>query len=602
MRSQRRALLLAFASSTTLLAGQSAAQPVEVTKHYCDFAAADFDATPGHIEVNGDAAGTPGKLVLTPDEVKKTGTAFYHDPLDLDPSHELHVYFKAQMQPKMEGGNGLSFMIQNNSPGSVGANLDGLGFGGIMPSVIFEFDTSVDPFPPPSPFVPPYIAMILDGDQSVHHSVAISLGQTGLVTPAFIHFWVDYDSAKHFRLFVANEPVKPAAPLDWFTVADDPPSALDLVTRLTKNGVTQGFVGFTAATGATPDETNFHDILAWEMSNEGVPCKCQGDPACAALETTPVCSLVQPGGEALCVECTSADDSHCPATKPVCHPTAEVCVECNTTADCPADTPVCDPVAHACGGCTTDADCQDRPDRPHCETMDGPNKGKCEPCLLPEHCQAEAPICDKVPDPYECRPCVTDKECQARDPALPYCADAGPKEGQCEPCTEDAHCLVLLKPICDQTLEPTSACRPCQKDSECQARDPIHPYCSREGADEGSCVDVCDGACCGVACNCGTGKCCTDADTCPPCEDKACNCATGQCCSPADQATCCQDRPCDCATLACCDDAERAVCAGTEVVGGGCACSTPGGDRTGTVLGLAAALAALGGLARRRRR
>lgn len=490
MRGQRSILLFSAATLALFAAAPAAAQPVEVTRHYCDFKEGDFSAGPGHIELNGDAAFGAGELVLTPDQTKKTGTAFYNEPLKLDDMHELHVYFKAQIQPDPAGEKGMSFMIQNNSSSSVGANLDGLGFGGIMPSVIFEIDTSLDPEPPPPQYAPPYIGMVLDGNQSVHSSVVSKMaqGSTQLVTPAFLHMWFDYDATQHFRVYIANDSKKPAEPLAWDVLDGVPPDALDLGALLIKDGVQQGYVGFTAATGQ--DKSNAHDVLEWELSNEGVPCACQGDSACTGLQATPVCSLVQAqkeGGAVLCVECTSENKDACTPDKPVCHSELEQCVECETDTDCAAGAPVCDPVSHTCGGCTTDADCAPYPETPYCETQ-GPNQGKCEPCLEHGHCAVTTPICDETTEPiYDCRLCATDQECAERDPNTPTCILTGDQIGQC----------------CGGADCPPLACE-------------------------------------GQPCDCATGECCSasELESCPDCEDRACDCATGACCDQGDLDLC----------------------------------------------------------------
>lgn len=529
MRSMNRILLVPLATTLALLgAGSaSAADPVTVTKHFCGFESEDFGDASGQLHLNPDATSDSGGILLTAASAQQTGTAFYFDALKLmdqvdgqDTYKELHVYFNAVIDsPPGGGGHGFTFMLQNSSPYAVGANLDGLGFGGIKPSVIFEFDTTTDEAP--SGVEPPYLAMILDGDQDIHHSVA--MGTT--INPESIHAWIDYDPVEHFKIYVSDTKTKPKDPVQWSTETGDYPEDLDLDAQLKVLDSVQAFLGFSAATGITGDKSSAHRILAWEFSNKAVPCDCQGDSACAYIEATPVCSLAQkgkPGGEVICVECTK--NEHCKtAESPVCHSMLEVCVECETDTDCPAARPVCDPDSHTCG-CTKDEDCPAA--RPHCDLTDGPPKqGSCQECLEDDHCSILAPVCDTADTFVNVCICVTAQDC-----------------------TEEA------RPICDAS---TVDCRKCETNEECEARDPEKPYCELTGADEGKCVPT---------------------PTCGP--DDACDCATLQCCSE--------------------DDIEE--CNGAQIVGGGCACSTPGGSGSTAALSLAAALAALAAFVSRSRR
>lgn len=550
MRSTRSILLVSLTATIALFTTEPAraGEPGDVTKHYCGFTAADFDSSSGHIQLNPDATKSADskEILLTTASPQQTGTAFYFDALPLA-NRPLHVYFKAKIVPAMGvGGHGFTFLIQNSSQYSVGANLDGLGFGGIKPSVIFEFDTTTDE--EPSGIDPPYLAMILDGDQTTHHSVGAAA-----IDPQEIHAWVDYDPNQHFAVYVSNTITKPETAVMWTTLSGDAPADLDLEAQIKVLDSIQGFIGFSAATGITLDKSSSHHILAWEFSNAGVPCECQGDSACAGFPDTPACSALKPDGETRCVECTAANATRCTMQGLVCDATTETCVECLTNQDCPADEPVCGE-GKECLPC----DCP--PDKPHCETTPGPKYGECQECVTDADCKLlTAPICDTSDEAANiCVPCSTNAQCEKRDPDFPLCALEGPKEGQCEPCLTDLDCTEENKPICDRTADPVSACRKCTSDAECEARNSTKPFCVLTGVDEGKCVPR------GPECG--------------------------------------EDTPCDCATEACCSEQDLLECKEGQIVGGGFACSTPAGSGTTTALGLGAALAALAGLARRNRR
>src|ERR1044072_8775649 len=113
------------------------ADPVDATRHFCTFSPSDLANSPamGPIQTNGSAGVMATALSLTQGVSFQTASAFYKEPLSFEGGRPFHTFFSFTIEPDAAGGNGLTFLLQNNSAQSLGSNDDGLGYGGISTSL-----------------------------------------------------------------------------------------------------------------------------------------------------------------------------------------------------------------------------------------------------------------------------------------------------------------------------------------------------------------------------------------------------------------------------------------------------------------------------------
>jgi hypothetical protein len=153
------------------------------------------------------------------------------------------------------GGDGFTFLVQNQAVNAVGSSGDALGIGGITPSIAVEFDTYKNPFDSDSNHVGINVggntnSVVTANIETVFGSGARldSHSSTGPIWTA----WIDYDGAQ-FEVRLSNDGTRPTSALLTHTI--------DLVATL---GSDTTFVGFTASTGAA---YGTHDILNWAYSD-----------------------------------------------------------------------------------------------------------------------------------------------------------------------------------------------------------------------------------------------------------------------------------------------------------------------------------------------
>jgi MYXO-CTERM domain-containing protein len=627
----RCAGVFAAAAALVLGIGGEALAQVTVTQAYCipagsgkqgGFTAMDDVNAGGTLALNGNAAiiDEPanmmfnGALRLTQATNGQNAQVYYLDPLDFSyvggvngATRPLRVYFSFSIGPNLTGaagltaGAGLAFLAQNaaNEQFQTGANGAGMGYGGIGTSFAVEFDTFRD-IPPgganptSDPIGGDHVGFVTDGTTNFHE---------GLSSPGFLfggptyersHVWIDYpgNGSKVLAVYLSNQKVKPAAPI-MFTETPDPmepqsvPSNFDTkywMEIMASMTPPQGWIGFTAANYS--NRANAHYIHEWEFSNTGdIPCRCTGADACKGAMGIQACSagpMTQNKG--ICVECTTADTTHCPAAKPLCHTTKEECVECNANTDCGFFNPVCSQATNTCGPCAMDTDCSGFPMTPVC-AMAGGTTGQCVECdddtdcggetprcdlatnmcvecLTGTDCTAEEPVCD--PGAHTCGPCTTNADC-AMYPQNPACAVIGVNAGECVECTQSGDCMAS-EPVCDILA---NTCNPCMTDADCLGT-PETPLCATSGPNTGACVECKDDGDCPAEeplCNTQTntcGKCTTDADCAGTPETPACatmGTNAGNCVECTTNAHCPMEEPvCDATTNTCGKCATDADC------------------------------------------
>ncbi len=164
------------------------------------------------------------------------------------------------------GGDGFSFIVQNNGVSSVGTGGNELGYGGIADSLAIEFDTFWN------------TPRIFDtGDPNGNH---ISIQTRGLTANDSNHQYskgqvaltsVDMSDTNVHTVKIDYVPGNCKIYLDNLATpvlnASDP--SLDLATLLALEGGSDAYVGFTAATGGGAQEN--HDVLSWTFAQTPEP-------------------------------------------------------------------------------------------------------------------------------------------------------------------------------------------------------------------------------------------------------------------------------------------------------------------------------------------
>lgn len=202
------------------------------------------------LRLNGDASLDNGTLRLTRAANNLRGSAYFATPMPINATTSFQTDFGFRLDGGQgtAGADGFSFIIQNSPDGDnalSSATGGSIGYLGITRSVVIEFDTFQNV-----------------GDVSNNHvSVSINGSPTALITRnspwdlnsgANLRAWIDYNGdAQTLTVYVSDSNTKPESPL--------------LVANVDLESVvgSQGFLGFTAATGGA---TNNHRILDWNFS------------------------------------------------------------------------------------------------------------------------------------------------------------------------------------------------------------------------------------------------------------------------------------------------------------------------------------------------
>lgn len=253
----------------------------------------NFSSTAG-LTLNGDAtavandgAGDTNVLQLVPtNELFQYGTAFSTTPLQA--SSGFSTVFQWRMtQPGgitdaagQTGADGLTFTVQNVSS-SAGEAGEGIGYGGISPSVAVKFDTfqNTDLNDPSSN----YIGVASNGDLN---NADYPSGQTNVASPfdngTVWTAWVDYNGSE-LSIYAADAAtsVKPATPLLTYN--------FNITSIL---GTSTAFVGFTSAGGDAYENVYLLDWTYYDFFNPtGTGSPAVGLPSSAWMGLTLLAGL-----------------------------------------------------------------------------------------------------------------------------------------------------------------------------------------------------------------------------------------------------------------------------------------------------------------------
>jgi hypothetical protein len=296
-------MLVLLNSVGNLFVGTSKAATTKwVTFKYDDFGNANLNNL---LQFNGSAGtfydSTPKQTVLrlTPSRSNQSGSIFNKARIYNTGNFSFSTFFAFRFSDPgnspgfSRGADGITFAIQTDSSSAGGVG-NGIGYGGISPSLGVKFDTFHNPeLSDPSDN---YIGLALNGDvDNLHNPQSwTSPWYTNIFKTTYdmkdgnVHYaWIDYDGIKkNIKVHISNDP--------------------DLQTAtqvLNVNNVDLGrifagqssvYVGFTSATGAAWEN---HDILEWYFTNKLDPINTSDPdviykPAPAKVTITPA-----PSGE-----------------------------------------------------------------------------------------------------------------------------------------------------------------------------------------------------------------------------------------------------------------------------------------------------------------
>ncbi|GAB3066036.1 hypothetical protein GCM10027053_31690 [Intrasporangium mesophilum] len=262
-------LTAAILAGAGLIVTQSTAaqaiDPVCQTKNYPNF----DNVQPGDLTLNGDAAivGSPGVLRLVPSVLSSGGSSFTTQKVSFLNDGSFSTAFSFRFSNQQFGGaDGMVFVVQNvaNNVGTLGG---GMGYQGLPLSIGVEFDSW---FNQGFDSDDNHVGIDVNGDINSNPRATLN-GLLTLDDPNAVHHaWVDYNGATDVLEVRISDGARPTAPI--LTTSIDIPATL--------GGVTDAFVGFTAATGAAAAD---HDVLDWTLINcyqpiDGPPVVTPGGP------------------------------------------------------------------------------------------------------------------------------------------------------------------------------------------------------------------------------------------------------------------------------------------------------------------------------------
>ena len=228
-----------------------------------------FSAATG-LQLNGVASLTGSSLQLTPAQENTSGTAFSRTEIQSSASFETEFELRMDDSNTLESfgtfADGMAFVLQPNSAEQLGRPGGDLGYAGITPSAVVQFDIYQNSYDPPVP----YVSFMENGNAEEH------LAESGMLPFALygetpVRAWVSYDADKtELSVYAAPSPSsKPADPLFTYNV--------NLAELLHSK---YALAGFTAGTGSGDA---VQEVLSWQLSSE-LPPRAVSRPTVTSIE------------------------------------------------------------------------------------------------------------------------------------------------------------------------------------------------------------------------------------------------------------------------------------------------------------------------------
>lgn len=254
-----------------------------------NFAYAGFSNTAG-LRLNPSAevvnTGSRDILRLTPPVANTGGSAYGTQAITLANNYSFSTRFTFNIHDNdidpvfgTIGADGIAFVIQplDNSLGGLGG---GMGYFGIDPSFVVEFDSYNNPDFDPAPAVTgsrtegDHIAVMLNGNSANHLAHAMTSPALELNGGQDITAFIDYDGAnKLLEVRWSADGLRPAAAGIRYTI--------DLASLF---GTAAVYLGFSASTGAN---YSAHDIVEWEFRNAYSPISAAPSVTSPVVSPTP---------------------------------------------------------------------------------------------------------------------------------------------------------------------------------------------------------------------------------------------------------------------------------------------------------------------------
>jgi hypothetical protein len=257
-----KALLLTalIALGFAAFAARAQATLVPETISYPSFSSADESG----LQLNGSASFTSSSLQLTPAVTSESGTAFSRTEIQSAGSFETEFELRMHESNTISyfgfPADGIAFVLQPVSDEARGETGGDLGYAGISPSAVVQFDIYPNPYDPyytPEKYdnreLSPYISFMENGNAEEHL-------QNSEVLPWLygepVWAWIDYNATTHvISVYASQTASKPAQPL-----FEHPVNLVELL------GSQYTFAGFTAGTG---DGDAVQEILSWQLHSTG---------------------------------------------------------------------------------------------------------------------------------------------------------------------------------------------------------------------------------------------------------------------------------------------------------------------------------------------
>ncbi len=213
-----------------------------------DLVFTDFSSV-GGLNLVGNAAQAGTALRLTPSVVGQTGAAWYSSQVKVDAGFTTDFTFRIS-DLQNTGSDGFTFAVQNTSGTAIGIGGGNVGYGGIGNSIAVKFDTHVNGFEPPAPFV-----SVQAGGNALASGALASTSSIPNIKDAAIHTARIAYVPGTLTVFIDNM-ITPVLNVSM------------LMNSLITLNDGQGYVGFTAATGGGFEN---HDILSWKLTSVPEP-------------------------------------------------------------------------------------------------------------------------------------------------------------------------------------------------------------------------------------------------------------------------------------------------------------------------------------------
>lgn len=216
----------------------------------------DFTGVGGQaFTMSGDAALDGPRIRLTRADGALAGSAMYSDAVELAKDGSFSTYFTFSMSPIGDPGaryaDGIAFVLHSDKK-NLGTIGEGVGYRGIEPSFVVEFDTFQNGEHGDPSF--DHIGINVNGDMK---SLSTAAAPIPFADGASRHVWIEYDgSAKTVEVRVATTADRPKKP----TLSQ----SFDLTGLLTASP----HVGFTAGTGKYSEE---HHIESFYFAGHYLP-------------------------------------------------------------------------------------------------------------------------------------------------------------------------------------------------------------------------------------------------------------------------------------------------------------------------------------------